>query len=117
MGLLTSKGKLSPVLIGHVPLEISRQCYFFMKHAGDITARVINPVTKRTSPIENGGYEVLIVLKFTHNDAEKADIMKHICLTNLAGEYVERLVDERHSDTDIKSGEGGSLLNQTDMRS
>ena len=50
-----SQGVLIPMLttVGHVPLEISKFCYYFMNHGGEIEGKVIDNRPRR-SPIPSG---------------------------------------------------------------
>ena len=52
------------VTVGHVPLEVSKLCYFFMQHGGRITGKVFD-TKRRLSPIPSGGLEIKLQLTFT----------------------------------------------------
>lgn len=59
-------------LVGHLPREISRFAYFFMKRGGTLSAHVV--CTKRQrSPIEQGGLEIIITLKAYHSEQHVLD--------------------------------------------
>ena len=50
--------------VGHIPREISRHCYFFLKEEGNIEGHLISTDFK-VSPIPAGGLEVPLLLKFS----------------------------------------------------
>ena len=51
------------VTVGHVPLEVSKLCYYFMRHNGEISG-VVEDSRHRRSPIPSGGLEVNLKLTF-----------------------------------------------------
>ena len=51
------------VTVGHVPLEVSKLCYYFMCHNGEISG-VVEDSRHRRSPIPSGGLEVKLKLTF-----------------------------------------------------
>ena len=63
---LKVKEVVTPVLetVGHVPLEISKFCHYFLVHGGKIEGEVADPRPRR-SPIPAGGQEVKLVLDFS----------------------------------------------------
>jgi hypothetical protein len=52
------------IVVGHVPLEISKYCYHFIRHGGEIEGKV-EDIRPRRSPIPSGGLEVKLNLTFT----------------------------------------------------
>lgn len=62
-------------VVGHIPREISRLCYYFMQHNGNLSAKVTT-VQKRRSPIEQGGLEIPIVVTALIRDDQKMNIFK-----------------------------------------
>ena len=58
------------VTIGHLSREISRLCWYFLEHDGEILCTITND-RKRHSPLEQGGLEIPCQLKFIGK-------MKHI---------------------------------------
>lgn len=46
-------------VVGHIPREISRYTYYFIKHGGSVSATV-QSTQRRKSPIEQGRLEILI---------------------------------------------------------
>ena len=51
------------VTVGHVPLELSKLCYYFMRHNGEISG-VVEDSRHRRSPKPSGGLEVKLKLTF-----------------------------------------------------
>ena len=61
---------LTPITVGHVPLEISRFVYFFLERGGKMEAKVYR--TKyEVSPIPKGGLEIVLQVTFTIEDEKK----------------------------------------------
>jgi hypothetical protein len=56
------------IVVGHVPLEISKYCYHFIRHGGEIEGKV-EDIRPRRSPIPSGGLEVKLNLTFTAEGA------------------------------------------------
>ena len=50
-------------VIGHLPREISRLCWYFLEYDGEILCTITN-CSKRRSPLEQGGLEIPCRLKF-----------------------------------------------------
>ena len=63
---LKVNGDVTPVFetVGHVPLEISKLCHYFLVHGGKIEGDVLDP-KPRQSPILAGGQEVKLLLEFS----------------------------------------------------
>ena len=70
------KDKLVPVVIRHIPREISRFAKFFVNYGGRIEAKVFSSQSK-PSPIPSGGLEIPLVVKFSISE-EKSAILKHL---------------------------------------
>ena len=51
------------VTVGHVPLEVSKLCYYFICHNVEISG-VVEDSRHRRSPIPSGGLEVKLKLTF-----------------------------------------------------
>ena len=51
------------VTVGHVPLEVSKLCYYFMCHNAEISG-VVEDSRHRRSPIPSRGLEVKLKLTF-----------------------------------------------------
>ena len=52
------------VLVGHLPLEISRYCHYFTIHEGKISGEVSGP-RQYSQTLENGGMEIPCLLTFS----------------------------------------------------
>ena len=52
------------IVVGHVPLEISKYCYHFIRYGGEIEEKGAD-IQPRRSPIPSGGLEVKLNLTFT----------------------------------------------------
>ena len=57
--MMKSKARLVADVVGHVPQEISRFVYFFLKHGGSVDATV-ELEKYRQSPIAKGGLEIIL---------------------------------------------------------
>ena len=60
-GLLVDVPQLATV--GHIPLEVSKHCHYFMCHGGEING-VVEDSRHRLSPIPSGGLEIKLKLTF-----------------------------------------------------
>ena len=63
------RDRVAPVTVGHVPRELSRVFYFFMKRGGKVSGRVYSTRYVR-SPIPEG-LEVPVEVTFTCEDVMK----------------------------------------------
>ena len=69
------KGTLT---IGHIPAEISKVCWFFLRHGGTIKCRV--SIDRRChSPLEEDGLKVPCELIFIADDLNLLKKLKEIC--------------------------------------
>ena len=59
---LQKKNKLVPVVVGHVPGEISRFVWYFIKYGGKVCSQV-HSERPRLSPIPSSGLEILLMAK------------------------------------------------------
>ena len=63
--------------VGHIPREISRHTYFFLKEEGGTIDGIVQSVQYRPSPIPAGGLEIPLLLNFksrryiTHSKMEE----------------------------------------------
>ena len=57
------KDKLVPLVVWHIPRDISRFTRLFLKYGGRIEGKVFSPQGK-ISPIPSGGLEIPLVVKF-----------------------------------------------------
>ena len=65
-------------VVGHLPHEVSRECYFFLRMGGTIAAEVTGK--RRRSNLPEGGLEVPCVLTLQHDDEkiiDKAKLLLH----------------------------------------
>ena len=70
------KYKLVPVVVGHIPREISRFTKFFINYGGRIEAKVFSS-QYTPSLIPSGGLEVSLVVNFLISE-KKSAIIKHL---------------------------------------
>ena len=86
--IIKSTGVLIPTLstVGHVPLEISKYCYYFIQHDGEINGKVVD-LRPRRSPIPSGGLEIKLLLNFKAR-GRIADKMKQLLRDSYAWEYM-----------------------------
>ena len=80
------------VTVGHVPLEVSKLCYFFMQHGGRITGKVID-TKRRPSPIPSGGLEIKLQLIFT-GQGDLSCKMKRLLVDAYSWDYTGQETDE-----------------------
>ena len=52
------------IIIGHVPREISRLCWYFIEDDGEISCTIIDANKKRSTALSQGGLEVKCCYKF-----------------------------------------------------
>ena len=55
------------IVVGHVPLEISKYCYHLIRHGGEIEEKGAD-IRPRISLIPSGGLNVKLELTFTAED-------------------------------------------------
>lgn len=87
------KDRVAPVTVGHVPLELSRYVYFFMKLGGKVSGYVLS-TTYRPSPIPEGGLEIPLMVKFEHEEEHILEQMK---------EFVNKNYEEIIEEIKVKS--------------
>ena len=68
-------------IVGHIPTEISRHCYFFIEEGGDISGHLVS-TSYKPSPIPAGGLEVPLLLTFSVKNERIYEQMKEF-ITNL----------------------------------
>ena len=59
--------RIGPITVGHVPRELSGFIFYFIQEGGSVTGTVAS-TTPRISPIPEGGLEVPILMRFTHEN-------------------------------------------------
>ena len=86
--------------VGHIPREISRHVYFFMKsEGGSVNGRVIS--TKyRTSPTPVGGLEIPLLLTFSCSKAINVEKMKTFVQTLYDYKFTGTVIEEENSDNE-----------------
>ena len=52
--------------VGHLPMEMSRECYYFIRRGGKISVEVTGP--RQKSVTEGKGMEIPCILTFKHDD-------------------------------------------------
>ena len=62
--------------VGHIPREISRYVYFFIKQKGGRVYGKLKSLKYKPSPIPSGGLEVPLLLKFESQDKWVTDTME-----------------------------------------
>ena len=109
-GLVTLRGSLAPVVVGHVPKELSRYVWYALEQGTKFTGRVISVKPKR-SPLIQGGLEIAMVVSVQWNNARSLMILKE------RSEEVSYSVEKDYVD-DSKSKEKilKSLLTATTMK-
>ena len=63
------------VTVGHIPKFISKQAYFFLKHAGHIKSKITDG-RKYWKDLEQGGLEIPARLKISNTNKKMTDVMK-----------------------------------------
>ena len=97
---LQNKDKLVPVVIGHIPQEISRFVWYFIKYGGNVCSQV-HSERPRLSPIPSGGLEILLMAKLTISD-EKCRYLAHLkTLIERNYQVAEKEQDDLHEQEDI----------------
>ena len=91
------------VTCGHIPLEVSKLCHYFMVHGGLITGAVEDAKPRR-SPIPSGGQEIKLRLTF-RAVAPLADKMK--VLLTLRQQYNFEFDGQQQGD--INNDNGGDI--------
>ena len=102
---LKTKDKLIPVVVMHIPREISRFVSFFMDYGGRMEG-VILPSWFKASPILRGGLKIILRTKFTIAE-EKSKYLHH--LKELVKDYYESATDLR------RSNNGENRLNEMEQ--
>lgn len=62
--------------VGHIPREISRHAFYFLSAEGGLITGHVHSIDQRYSPIPNGGLEIPLKLKFSHESEEILTKMK-----------------------------------------
>ena len=75
-------------MVGHIPLEVSRYVYFFVKQEGGWVYGKVKSLKYKHSPIPSEGLEFPLLLKFVEN----------FCSFDFAGDLVINDEDEEEID-------------------
>ena len=90
--------------VGHIPREILRHCYFFLKEGGNITGHLIC-TNYKVSPIPAVGLEVLLLLTFSVQSERIFELMKSFVNDlheyNYTGEQAKNNEEESSNDEGI----------------
>ena len=89
---LQQKDKLVPVVVGHIPREISRFVWYFIKYGGKVCS-LVHSERPRISPIPSGGLEILLIAELTISD-EKCRYLKTLIERNY--QIAEKEEDHLH---------------------
>ena len=92
--MLKKKDKLVPIVVGHVPREISRFVSYFIHYGGRLAGIVLSPECK-SSPIPKGGLETILKVKFSIEDSYRKVLKR---LKELIDEYYDPVSVQRPSE-------------------
>ena len=84
--------------VGHIPREISRHVYFFIKSEGGSVNGTVISTKYRTSPIPAGGLEIPLLLMFSCSKAIKFEKMKTFVQTLYDYKFTGTAIEEENSD-------------------
>ena len=71
--------RIAPVVVGHIPREISRAIWFFLEKGGTVTGKVFEERC-RPSPIPKGGLEILLHTKISIADGKRKYLDRLKCI-------------------------------------
>ena len=74
-GLTTLRGTLAPVVVGHIPRELSRYVWYALQKGAKFTGEVIAVKAKR-SPLIQGGLEIPIKVVVQWSDSRNLSLLK-----------------------------------------
>ena len=86
--------------VGHIPREISRYVYFFIKEKNGNVSGTPKSLKYKPSPIPSGGLEVPLLLKFSAKDKWVVDTMEEFVLNFYSYEYSGNLSIADNEDDD-----------------
>ena len=84
--------------VGHIPREISRYVYFFIKEENGNVSGTLKSLKYKPSPIPSGGLEVPLLLKFSAKDKWVVDTMEEF-------EIQETETESQSSNIDLQINE------------
>ena len=74
-GLTTLRGRLAPVVVGHIPRELSRYVWYAQEKGAKFTGEVLTAKAKR-SPLIQGGLEIPIKVNVQWTDSRNLAVLK-----------------------------------------
>ena len=74
-GLTTLRGRLAPVVVGHIPRELSRYVWYALEKGAKFTGEVLTAKAKR-SPLIQGGLEIPIKVNVLWTDSRNLAVLK-----------------------------------------
>ena len=94
--------------VGHIPREISRYVYFFIKEENGNVSGTLKYLKYKPSPIPSGRLEVPLLLKFSAKDKWVVDTMEEFVLNFYSYEYSGNLSiadneDDNEDDNDCQA--------------
>ena len=84
--------------VGHIPREISRHVYFFIKSEGGSVNGTVISTKYRMSPIPAGGLEIPLLLTFSCSKAINFEKMKKFVQTLYNYKFTGTVIEEENSD-------------------
>ena len=81
--------------VGHIPREISRYVYFFIKEEGGRVSGKLKSLSYKASPIPSGGLEVPLSLKFKCDTKWILDAMEEFVDNFYSYDFAGNLVSEK----------------------
>ena len=95
--------------VGHIPREISRHVYYFIKTEGGFVNGSVISTKYRPSPIPSGGLEIPLLFKFSCPEQKTFEKMKN---------FVDSLYDYDYSgvnDKESSDEEEAAIVTETDQ--
>ena len=74
-GLAALRGRLAPVVVGHIPRELSRYVLYALEKGAKFTGEVLTAKAKR-SPLIQGGLEIPIKVNVQWTDSRNLAVLK-----------------------------------------
>ena len=74
-GLATLRGRLAPVVVGHIPRELSRYVWYALEKGAKFNGEVLTAKVKR-SPLIQGGLEIPIKVNVQWTDSRNLAVLK-----------------------------------------
>ena len=87
--------------VGHIPREISRHVYFFLKEENGQIDGTVHSVDYRPSPVPAGGLEIPLVLNFKSSSYVTHMKMKEFVTSLYSYEFIAKETEPLSSDKEI----------------